>query len=81
MCQVCELCVLINILIFEDEDAAEKKGSAYRIQLINDGSRPYRFLKISFRNENGKWIDKKIIIACWETLSGKQRNNLSACPS
>lgn len=81
MCQVCELCVLISILVFEDEDAAEKKGSAYRIQLINDGSRPHRYLKISFRNDTGKWIEKKMIIACWETLSGKQRKTLMTCPS
>ncbi|EKG16810.1 Heterokaryon incompatibility [Macrophomina phaseolina MS6] len=72
-CEVCELCVLISILVFEDADSADKKNSPYRVQLINGRSRPHRYLKISFLTDHGKWIDKKNIIMCWEDMSGQNR--------
>ncbi|OJD35645.1 heterokaryon incompatibility protein [Diplodia corticola] len=68
-CGTCELCILINILICEDTGTTAKKDSAYRIQLVNDGSKPHRYLKFSFRQECGRWTDKKMIIACWESLT------------
>lgn len=75
-CQSCELCILIHILIFEDTDSAKKTDSAYRIQLVNDGSRPHRYLKISFRDDSGNWTDKKMIIACWENFTGKAHETM-----
>lgn len=69
-CKTCELCILISILICEDTSSTSKQESPYRIQLVNDGSKPHRYLKFSFREEGGKWTDKKMIMACWESFTG-----------